>query len=103
MSDDILKERDVLAGADILSAGSHREFELIVNKKPHKWKAQFITGAEIKRLAESPSDWVVNQLIDGPGEDPEIGDSQKVDLDPKSRPLGVKKFSTRKPTTSPGC
>lgn len=78
------------------------EFELIVNKLPKKWGEQFITGGQIKVLAGSPADWVVNQIVPGPGEDPEIGDTEKVDLDPKAQPPGVKRFTTRKPTTSPG-
>jgi hypothetical protein len=78
------------------------EFELFVNKQPKKWGEQFITGLQIKTLAASPADWVVNQNVPGPGEDPEIGDTEKVDLDPKAKPPGVKRFTTRKPTTSPG-
>jgi hypothetical protein len=77
-------------------------FKLIVNKKPKDWPEQFITGSQIKTLAESPPDWVVNQTVPGPGEDPEIADGQKVDLDEKAPPPGVKKFTTRKPTTAPG-
>lgn len=79
-----------------------QEFKLDVNKRPHEWAAQFITGSEIKTLAVSPTDWVVNQLVAGPGEDPEIGDSQRVDLDEKAEPKGRKRFTTRKPTTAPG-
>lgn len=79
-----------------------KEYELIVNKKPEKWPQQFITGAQIKVLAGSPVDWVVNQVVPGPGEDPEIADGQSVDLDNAALPHGVKKFTTRKPTTSPG-
>jgi hypothetical protein len=78
------------------------EYQLIVNKKQHTWAHQFITGSQIKTLAGSPADWVVNQHVPGPGEEPEIGDSQRVDLDPKAPPPGEKKFTTRKPTTSPG-
>lgn len=78
------------------------DFKLIVNKKPETWPHQFITGAEIKKLADSPADWVVNQIVPGPGEDPEIDDAQKVDLSEQAPPPGVKKFTTRKPTTSPG-
>jgi Multiubiquitin len=80
----------------------HHKFQLIINKKPYEWDHQLITGAEIKRLAGSPPDWVVNEHIPGPGEEPEIADGQKVDLDLKAPPPGVKKFTTRKPTTSPG-
>lgn len=79
-----------------------REFPLIINKKEHRWPDELISGADIKRLAESPTDWVVNQIVPGPGEDPEIGNEQKVDLSEKALPPGIKKFTTRKPTTSPG-
>jgi hypothetical protein len=83
-------------------ADERKEFELIVNKQPKKWGDQFITGSQINGLAVSPADWVVNQIVPGPGEDPEIGDNQSVDLEQKAPPPGVKKFTTRKPTTSPG-
>lgn len=79
-----------------------KEFDLIVNKQNKPWPDQFITGSNIKTLAGSPADWVVNQTVPGPGEDPEIGDTQKVDLDHKAQPHGIKKFTTRKPTTAPG-
>jgi len=78
------------------------EYELIVNKVPMKWPEQFITGAQILVLAGSPADWIVNQLVPGPGEDPEIQPTQRVDLSPKAEPKGVKKFHTRKPKTNPG-
>lgn len=78
------------------------DYELIINKAPKKWSEQFITGAQIKTLAGSPADWVVNQIVAGPGEDPEIGDTQSVDLSQKAEPNGIKRFVTRKPTTSPG-
>lgn len=77
-------------------------YELIVNKDPKTWPTQFITGAEILQLAGSPADWVVNELVPGPGEDPEILPDQKVDLDVHAEPKGVKKFQTRKPKTNPG-
>ena len=78
------------------------DFHLIVNKHQHKWPQQFIKASEILVLAESPSDWVVNQLVPGPGEDPEIPPSHSVDLDEKAEPKGVKRFQTRKPATNPG-
>jgi len=81
---------------------SHHEFRLIVNKQPKEWGNRLINGKQIKELAGSPSDWVVNQIIPGPGEDPEIGDTQEVDLDEKAPPPGIKKFVTRKPSTTPG-
>jgi hypothetical protein len=73
-------------------------FNLQINRKPYDWPQPLISGAEIKRLAGSPPDYVVNQLIDGPGEDPEIADDRRVDLSEK----GIEKFLTRKPKTTPG-
>jgi hypothetical protein len=79
-----------------------KPYDLIVNKQLKEWPNHEISGAEIKTLAGSPQDWVVNQIVAGPGEDPEIADSQKVDLDKQAEPKGEKKFTTRKPKTSPG-
>lgn len=78
------------------------QYKLIVNKTSHDWPNQHITGAEILQLAGSPSDWVVNQLVPGSGEDPEVGPNQPADLDLKAEPQGVKRFQTRKPQTNPG-
>lgn len=75
---------------------------LIVNKQPKTWPTRHIKGAEIKALAGSPSDWVVNQIVPGPGQDPEIADHQEVDLEHDAPPKGEKRFTTRKPATSPG-
>jgi len=79
-----------------------KDFKLIVNKTPKDWPEQHITGAQILVLAGSPADWIVNQLVPGGGEDPEIGLQQPVDLDSQAEPHGVKKFQTRKPKTNPG-
>jgi hypothetical protein len=79
-----------------------KDFKLIVNKKEQEWPNEFIKGAEIKTLAGSPADWVVNQSFPGGGEDPEIGDAQEVDLKKEAEPNGIKRFTTRKPTSSPG-
>jgi hypothetical protein len=78
------------------------DHKLIVNKVEKNWPDRYINGAQILELAGSPSDWVVNQLVPGGGEDPEIEPGQSVDLDPKAEPEGVKKFQTRKPKTNPG-
>src|SRR5689334_21910700 len=78
------------------------EFHLIVNTHEHKWPRETITGREILNLAGSPADWVVNQLVPGPGEDPEIAVDQSVDLSLQAEPHGVKRFQTRKPKTNPG-
>jgi hypothetical protein len=81
-----------------LEDAKNDHFEIQINRKPFKWPAAAITGAEIKALAESPTDYVVNQIVDGPGEDPEIADAQSVDLSQH----GIEKFVTRKPKTTPG-
>jgi hypothetical protein len=78
------------------------KFDLNVNRKDFDWERPQITGSEIKVLAGSPTDYVVNQLVSGPGDDPEIGDLQPVELDHKAEPKGIKRFITRKPKTSPG-
>jgi hypothetical protein len=84
--------------------GEHKKdrFKLIVNRVEKDWDEQFITGAQILTLAGSPSDWVVNLIVPGGGEDPEIAPTKEVDLDLKAEPEGVKKFQTRKPKTNPG-
>jgi hypothetical protein len=79
-----------------------REFKLIVNRQEKQWPREFITGTEILQLAGSPADWVVNEIVPGAGEDPEVGPQQQVDLSPKAPPHGEKKFITRKPKTNPG-
>jgi len=81
---------------------TRKKYELIINKKPFEWPNQLISGADILKLAGSPTDWIVNEIIDGPGDDPEVGPSQEVDLDPKAEPKGTKRFTTRKPKTNPG-
>jgi multiubiquitin len=83
-------------------AEPHHDYELIVNRKEYKWPREQITGAEIKKLAGSPDDWIVNEIVGGPGEDPEIGNDQHVDLSPDTPPKGIKRFITRKPKTNPG-
>lgn len=72
--------------------------KVMINHKNHDWDGITITGVQIKTLAGSPADYVVNQIVEGPGDDPEIGDAQMVDL---TGP-GIEKFVTRKPTTTPG-
>ena len=78
------------------------DYKLIVNKDEKKRAERFITGAEILVLAGSPTDWIVNQLFPGSGEDPEVAPTQSVDLELQAEPHGVKRFQTRKPKTNPG-
>jgi hypothetical protein len=80
----------------------HHPSKLIVNKEEKDWPKRCITGSQILVLAGSPADWVVNELVPGAGEDPEIGPDQSVDLDFATEPKGIKKFQTRKPKTDPG-
>ena len=77
-------------------------FKLIVNREEKDWPERYIRGRQILDLAGSPADWVVNQLVPGSGEDPEIGQDESVDLDLEAEPKGIKKFQTRKPKTNPG-
>ena len=81
---------------------NHMEHKLIVNKEEKTWPERYITGSQILKLAGSPPDWIVNELVPGGGEDPEIGPDQKVDLDVHAEPEGIKRFITRKPKTNPG-
>lgn len=77
-------------------------YHLIVNRQPKDWKSEVITGADIRNLSGSPEDWVVNQIVDGPGEDPEVAPLQEVHLALDAAPVGEKKFTVRKPKTAPG-
>lgn len=77
-------------------------YNLIVNREEKDWPERHIKGRQILELAGSPADWVVNQLVPGGGEDPEIGPDQSVDLAHEAEPKGIKKFQTRKPKTNPG-
>lgn len=88
--------------AEIKATEHPKPFDLIINRKDRTWPHPEIDGRQIKELAESPADWVVNQIVDGPGEDPEIGDNQMVPLAHDAEPKGIKRFTTRKPKTSPG-
>jgi len=86
----------------IKEAAKTTNYELIVNRVEKEWPKRYITGADILTLAGSPSNWIVNELVPGSGEDPEIGPTQEVDLDKDSEPRGIKKFQTRMPKTNPG-
>lgn len=78
------------------------KYDLNINRKNFDFPRPLINGREIKELAGSPSDYVVNQIVSGPGDDPEIADGQDVPLDHQVEPKGIKRFLTRKPSTSPG-
>jgi hypothetical protein len=75
-----------------------KPFHILVDQRPHQWPEQFITGAEIKRLAGVDSaTYDAWQDIPGP-EDVLIGDIDRVDL---SKP-GAERFFTGKKTTTEG-
>lgn len=80
----------------------HHPYKLIVNKEEKDWPERYIKGRQILDLAGSPPDWIVNELVAGPGEDPEIAPDQSVDLEHEVEPKGIKRFQTRKPKTNPG-
>jgi Multiubiquitin len=65
---------------------------LVIEGKNYDWTHQYITGAEIKALANIPSDYIIILAIEKPWEDEIIGDSTKVDL---ARP-GIEHFYARK-------
>lgn len=84
-------------------AGKEQQgYDLIVNRARKDWPNPTINGTDIKKLAGSPDDWVVNQRYPGPGDDPEIANDQDVQLDHQADPKGIKQFTTRKPKTAPG-
>jgi hypothetical protein len=59
----------------------HHVYRLKIDNRPYEWPKEFITGLEIKRLAKvDPATYSVWEIVEGPGEDIEIGDHQQVDL-----------------------
>jgi hypothetical protein len=78
--------------------GHRPPFKIIVDRKPHDWGEQVITGAQIKRLAGvDQTTFDAWQDVPGP-EDLLIADDRKVDLRPKE----VERFFTGKKTTTEG-
>ena len=78
--------------------GGKHGYEIIVDRKPHKWPEAHISGAEIKELAGvDQTTYDAWQDVPGP-EDLLIADNQKVDL----RKPGTEKFFTGKKTTTEG-
>lgn len=78
--------------------GRRPPYKIIVDRKPHDWPEQFITGAQIKRLADvDQAAYDAWQDVPGP-EDLLIADDRKVDLSPPR----VERFFTGKKTTTEG-
>jgi len=47
-----------------------------VNKKDYTWPKEEITGADV-RARRQPEDWVVNEIVGGAGEDPELATTSR--------------------------
>lgn len=78
--------------------GRRPHYKIIVDRKPHDWPEQFITGAQIKNLAGvDQTAYDAWQDVPGP-EDLLIADDRKVDLSPPR----VERFFTGKKTTTEG-
>lgn len=78
--------------------GKEHGYQIIVDRKPHRWPEPLISGAEIKQLAAvDQATFDAWQDVPGP-EDILIADDQKVDL---SKP-GAERFFTGKKTTTEG-
>lgn len=73
-------------------------FQIVVDQKEHEWPDHFITGLDIKKLAEVDSKtYDAWQDISGP-EDILVGDDDKIEL---SKPE-IERFFTGKKTTTEG-
>jgi hypothetical protein len=73
-------------------------FEITIDKKLFKVERPFISGAEIKKLAGVDPNFGVWLKINGPGEDLQIDDTEKVDLTKN----GVEHFFTGPTQTTAG-
>ena len=73
-------------------------FSIVVDQKEHEWPDHFISGLDIKKLADvDAKTYDAWQDVPGP-EDVLIGDADKVEL---SKP-GPERFFTGKKTTTEG-
>ena len=68
-----------------------KPLHLTVDGKLYLWRKQYITGADIRKLAGIPDDKDLYLDVPGNWEDNLINDNEKVDL---ARP-GIEKFETR--------
>ena len=60
-------------------------FKILVDHKPFYWLEQFISGIQIKELAEADMSFGVWLKVNGPGEDIPIGDDEQFDLSQPGR------------------
>ena len=68
--------------------GGLKPLKLTVDGNDYEWGAQFITGAELRKLAKIPAGKEVYLSLEDPWDDELIGDDTKVDL---ARP-GIEHF-----------
>lgn len=66
--------------------------ELIINAVKHEWPTQYITGAEVRKLGNIPTEDQILLDIERPWEDEIITDDTKTDL---ARP-GIEQFFSKK-------
>ncbi len=71
-------------------------FKIMVDQKPFDVENQVITGLEIKKLVNAPSNYGVWLKVNGPNPDKEIADNEQVDL---SQPGREQFFTGAKSTT----
>ena len=75
-----------------------KQYQILVDQKPHKWPDPTITGGQIKQLAGvNPAEYDAWQDVAGP-EDLLLADDDVVDL---TKP-GAERFFTGKKTTTEG-
>ena len=61
-------------------SGGNRTLSLLIEGKKYQWKQQFITGLEIKQLANLPTDCIIYLNIPEPWKDELVENDTKVDL-----------------------
>lgn len=74
------------------------QFKIKIDQKPYEWPEQFITGAQVKQIANVDMSYGVWLDVHGPGDDQLIDDNEQVDL----RPPGREHFFTAPTQTTEG-
>lgn len=62
-----------------------KNFKIIIDNKPFEHPTEFITGKEVKNYVNAPANYGVWIKTKGPGEDPPVGDDEKIDLSQPGR------------------
>lgn len=73
-------------------------YKFTIDGKPQETQEQFITGAEIRKRGNIPTDYSIYIKVKGPGDDILIEDKDRVDL---AEP-GKEEFYGCKPNTNNG-